>query len=183
MFSELAPLLEIMTMGLGLRIKTHFAVHTISKRCCTICNSQRLSQGEISKLRTSTLSIRSHQVSDGLACLFSSFRFSIFYQLPPNLFCIQCWSLSSVEMRMWGEGALKSLSLSHEHRHTHINTHTHTHTPVHTYTCARICNHMVKQIAADCYKSTQTGCDVQVQLYKSWISVPSAPVTRCCDHC
>jgi len=89
-----------------------------------------------------------------------------------------------------GGGVLKSLSLSYEHRHTHIKTHTHTHTPVHTYTCARICNHMVKQtccyswsvIAADSYKRTQTGCDVQVQLYKSWISVPSAPVTQCCVH-
>ena len=73
------------------------------------------------------------------------------------------------------------------------HTHTHTHTPVHTYTCAQIhvCNHMVKQtccyswsvIATDSYKRTQTGCDVQVKLYKSWISVPLAPVTRCCDHC
>ena len=78
-------------------------------------------------------------------------------------------------------------SITWAQTHTHQHTHTHTHTSTHIHMCTHnLCNHMLKQtccyslsvIPTDSYKRTQTGCDVQVQLYKSWISVPSAPVTR-----
>jgi len=49
-------------------------------------------------------------------------------QLPPNIFCTQCWNLSmhcgDVHV---GEEVLKSLSLLHEHTHTPICNHIRTH--------------------------------------------------------
>ena len=70
-------------------------------------------------------------------------QFQIFiYQLPPNLFCTQCQSLSIVEMCMWGEGVLESLTLSLLHTPTHTHPHTHTYTYIYTHKQMHTHNHI-----------------------------------------
>ena len=70
-------------------------------------------------------------------------------QLPPNIFCTQCWNLSmhcgDVHV---GEEVLKSLSLLHEHTHTHMYNHIRMHTLV-QQTCHSSSSVM---IATDAYR-------------------------------
>jgi len=109
----------------------------------------------------------------------------------------KCHESPSRQLQKWRWNKFSALcvdfiSTTHKciHTHKHTNTpwsiyiHMYTHMQSHMHTLVQqTCYYSSSVIATDSYKRRQSGCDVQVQFYESWISVPSAPVPQCCDHC
>ena len=155
-----------------------FAVHTISQSQCTIWNSQRLSPGEISKVRTRSLSIKTSPAQWWSADLSSSSRVSSISfplcLLHPVLEPVRCGDVHV------GGGVLNPFLY---HMTTHTYTHTHTHAQNTKWTNVRSCHFWPPcATAGELWASTRQPPEVGAGTHRStdyafqlWCGPPAVP--------